>query len=75
MDIFKKYICDGCGAKFRKVEALMQHVQVIHGDGLLYECKSCNAKFDGMEQMREHVKKFHSYNKMRDNQKKKVETT
>jgi uncharacterized C2H2 Zn-finger protein len=53
----------------------MQHVQVIHGDGLLYECKSCNAKFDGMEQMREHVKKFHSYNKIRDNQKKKVETT
>jgi hypothetical protein len=41
----------------------MQHLQVTHGKGLLYECDPCNAKFEGMEQMRDHLKKFHSYTK------------
>jgi uncharacterized C2H2 Zn-finger protein len=65
MNIFKKHLCEGCGTKFRRVEEMMQHLQVVHGKAF-YECKSCNMKFEGMEQMRDHVKKFHSYNKMRD---------
>jgi DNA-directed RNA polymerase subunit RPC12/RpoP len=72
MDIFKKHVCDRCGTKFWRVEALMQHLQVIHGKGLLYECKPCNAKFDGMEQMRDHLKKFHSYNKRGISEKKRT---
>jgi len=63
MGIFKKYVCEACGTKFRRVEMLMQHLQVRHGTGTSYECKQCNAKVDGMEAMRNHVKKFHSYNK------------
>ncbi len=72
MDIFKKHTCDRCGTKFRRVEVLMQHLQVIHGKGLFYECKPCNAKFDGMEQMRDHLKKFHSYNKRGISEKKRT---
>ena len=73
MDIFKKNICETCGKKFRKIEELMQHKQVIHGNDLLYYCKKCNMSFEGMEQMRDHTKKFHSYNniiKQRNNNKK-----
>ena len=62
MDIFKKNICETCGKKFRKIEELMQHKQVIHGKDLLYYCKKCNMSFEGMEQMRDHTKKFRSYN-------------
>jgi KRAB domain-containing zinc finger protein len=62
--LFKKNICEACGRKFRKVEELMQHAQVTHGKGLLYDCKNCNMNFEGMEQMRDHIKKFHSYNKI-----------
>lgn len=72
MDIFRKHICGRCGAKFRRVEELMQHLQVIHGKGLFYECKPCNAKFEGMEQMRDHLKKFHSYNKRGISEKKRI---
>jgi hypothetical protein len=50
----------------------MQHLQVIHGNGLFYECKPCNAKFDGMEQMRDHLKKFHSYDKRGIGEKKRT---
>ncbi len=63
MGILKKHVCEECGAKFRKVELLMQHLQVTHGSGSLYECKQCNSKVYGMEAMRNHVKTFHSYNK------------
>ena len=62
MGIFKKNICETCGKNFRKIEELMQHKQVIHGNDLLYYCKKCNMSFEGMEQMRDHTKKFHSYN-------------
>lgn len=65
MNIFKKHLCADCGTKFRKIEQMMQHIQVVHGKGIFYECKSCNMKFEGMEHMREHVMKFHSYNKMK----------
>lgn len=65
MNIFKKHLCEGCGTKFRKIEQMMQHIQVVHGKGIFYECKSCNLKFEGMEQMREHAMRFHSYNKMK----------
>lgn len=64
MDIFKKHLCEVCGTKFRRIEEMMQHLQVVHGK-LFYECTPCNMRFEGMEQMREHVKKFHSYNKTR----------
>jgi len=50
----------------------MQHVELGHGKGLLYDCKMCNVSFEGMEQMRDHIKKSHSYNKIveqRDNKK------
>jgi KRAB domain-containing zinc finger protein len=62
--LFKKNVCETCGTKFRKVEEMMQHKQLIHGKGLLYDCKNCNMSFEGMEQMRDHIKKFHSYNKI-----------
>jgi uncharacterized C2H2 Zn-finger protein len=72
MGLFKKHICEICGRKFRKMEEMMQHVELGHGKGLLYDCKMCNVSFEGMEQMRDHIKKFHSYNKIveqRDNKK------
>jgi uncharacterized C2H2 Zn-finger protein len=62
--LFKKHICERCGKKFRKMEEMMQHIELIHGKGLLYDCKMCNVSFEGMEQMRDHIKKFHSYNKI-----------
>ena len=62
--MFKKNVCENCGRKFRKMEDMMQHLQVIHGKDLLYDCKECNMSFEGMEQMRDHTKKFHSYNKI-----------
>ncbi len=62
--LFKSHQCDKCSRKFRKVEELMQHQQVVHGKDLLYECKDCGVGFTGMEQMRDHAKKFHSYNKI-----------
>ena len=62
--LFKKHICERCGTKFRKMEKMMQHIDLIHGKGLLYDCKMCNVSFEGMEQMRDHIKKFHSYNKI-----------
>ena len=62
MGLFKKHICERCGRKFRKMEEIMQHTQLIHGKDLLYYCKKCNMGFEGMEQMRDHSKKFHSYN-------------
>ena len=64
--MFKKYECKTCRNKFRKIEELMQHEQVIHGKYLPYECKRCRVSFTGMEQMRDHVKRFHSYNKMKE---------
>jgi KRAB domain-containing zinc finger protein len=70
MDLFKKHECEACGKKLKKIEELMQHKQVIHGKDLLYECKQCNVSFTGMEQMRNHAKKFHSYNKLKEQQKK-----
>ncbi|NAL77115.1 C2H2-type zinc finger protein [Nitrososphaera sp. AFS] len=66
MGILKKHVCEECGAKFRRVEFLMQHVQIMHGTGTSYECKQCNTKVEGMEAMRNHVKRFHSYNKDND---------
>jgi uncharacterized C2H2 Zn-finger protein len=73
MGLFKKHICERCGRKFRKMEEIMQHTQLVHGKDLLYDCKKCNLSFEGMEQMRDHIKKFHSYNKIveqRNNNKK-----
>jgi hypothetical protein len=64
--MFKKYRCEICKKKFRKIEEIMQHEQVIHGKDLSYECKLCCVSFTGMEQMRDHAKKFHSYNKMKE---------
>jgi uncharacterized C2H2 Zn-finger protein len=62
--MFKKHECETCGSKFRKVEELMQHQQVAHGQKF-YMCRECNTGFEGMEQVRDHAKKFHSYNKMK----------
>ena len=61
LDFLRTQKCLKCGRKFRKVEELMQHEQVVHGKDLLYECKKCGVGFSGMEQMRDHIKKFHSY--------------
>jgi hypothetical protein len=69
--LFKKNIRETCGRKFRKIEEMMQHTQVIHGKALLYDCKNCNMSFEGMEQMRDHIKKFHSYNKIVEHKNKK----
>lgn len=63
--MFKKHECEVCGSKFRKVEELMQHQQVTHGEKL-YTCRECSMGFEGMEQMRDHAKKFHSYNRMKE---------
>jgi predicted nucleic acid-binding Zn ribbon protein len=63
--MFKKYECETCGSKFRKVEELMQHQQIAH-ERRLYTCNECNMNFEGMEQMRDHAKKFHSYNRMKE---------
>jgi hypothetical protein len=64
--MFKKYECETCRKKFRKIEEKMQHEQVIHGKDLPYECKRCCLSFTGMEQMRDHAKKCHSYNKIKE---------
>jgi len=59
--MLRKHACDKCGAKFRRIEQLMHHLQEVHEKGSLYECQPCNSKFAGMEQMRNHIKKCHSY--------------
>jgi ribosomal protein L34E len=58
--------CNKCGKRFHKIEELMQHTQIVHGNDILYHCRQCNVSFEGMEQMRDHAKKFHSYNKIRE---------
>ena len=63
INIWKKFHCPICNKRFRKIEELMQHEQVIHGSGKCYTCNSCKLKFFGMEQMREHIKKNHQYKK------------
>ena len=60
--MFERHKCDHCGRKFRKIEELMQHQQLVH-EQRLYVCNRCNASFEGMEQMRDHARKFHSYHK------------
>ena len=61
----KKFSCDICQIKFKKIEELMQHEQINHQNNKSYDCYRCDQTFDGMEQMRDHIKKFHSYNKMK----------
>ncbi len=61
----RKNKCDKCGKRFRKIEELMQHTQVVHGKDIFYHCKKCNVSFQGMEQMRDHARKSHSYNKIK----------
>lgn len=58
--ISKKNKCEFCGEKFRALEQLMRHFQIVH-DNKTYECKQCDMKFEGMEIMRDHVKKNHRY--------------
>jgi KRAB domain-containing zinc finger protein len=65
MIFFKKYQCEKCNDKFRKIEELMQHTQIIHGKNLLYECRHCGVSFTGMQQMRNHIQRAHSYNKIK----------
>ncbi|TLX84347.1 MAG: hypothetical protein E6K98_02910 [Thaumarchaeota archaeon] len=61
MNIFRKYLCNKCGRKFRQQEELMQHEQVTHSDNQLYDCKQCNLNFSSMEEMRTHIQRFHTY--------------
>ena len=73
--MFERHKCDNCGRKFRKIEELMQHQQLMHEQSL-YVCNRCNASFEGMEQMRDHAKKFHSYHhKRRVSEKEKKNQT
>ena len=65
MNIFKKYKCEKCDAKFRQQEYLMQHQLLHHGDKL-YDCKECNQNFSSMEAMRTHMQRSHSYTGTRD---------
>lgn len=67
--IFKKYKCEKCGSRFRKVEESMHHELTMH-ENKLYKCEKCGTDFEGMEQMRDHAKKFHSYNKQIDERKR-----
>lgn len=67
--IFKKYECEKCGRKFRKIEELMHHQLLTH-ENRLYLCEKCGKGFEGMEQMRDHAKKFHSYNRQVEKRKR-----
>ena len=65
LNIFKKFKCDVCGAKFRQQEYLMQHQQLYHSEKA-YDCKMCNQNFPSMEAMRTHMQRFHTYRGKRD---------
>jgi KRAB domain-containing zinc finger protein len=65
MNIFKKYKCEICNAKFRQQEYLMQHQQ-LHHSGKMYDCKECNKNFSSMEEMRTHMQRSHTYGGKRD---------
>ena len=69
--MIERHKCDNCGRKFRKIEELMQHQQLVHEQSL-YVCNRCNASFEGMEQMRDHAKKFHSYHKRVSEKEKRI---
>jgi len=60
MHLFKKHTCDKCGKKFKQLEELMQHEQVMHDDSH-YDCKECKLYFSSMKAMRTHIQRFHSY--------------
>ncbi|MCY4491146.1 MAG: C2H2-type zinc finger protein [Thaumarchaeota archaeon] len=64
MGLFKKHACDMCGAKFSHAEDMMNHKQIVHGDGK-YDCKKCDMYFSSMEEMRTHLQRKHSYKKDR----------
>ena len=64
MEFFKKYICGMCSAKFSRIEDLMNHKQITHGDKR-YDCRMCGKYFASMEEMRTHVQREHSYKKDR----------
>ena len=65
MDIFKRFKCEICNAKFRQQEYLMLHKQLHHSDKM-YDCKDCNKLFSSMEEMRTHMQRAHSYTGTRD---------
>jgi len=65
MNIFKKFKCEICNAKFRQQEYLMLHKQLHHSDKM-YDCKDCNKFFLSMEEMRTHMQRVHSYTGTRD---------
>ncbi|MDE1844469.1 MAG: hypothetical protein KGI10_03980 [Thaumarchaeota archaeon] len=66
MNIFKKFKCEICNAKFRQQEYLMQHQQLYHSDNKVYDCKMCNQNFSSMEEMRTHMQRMHTYHGKRD---------
>ncbi len=61
LNIFKKFKCEICDARFRQQEYLMQHQQLYHSNKA-YDCKMCNQEFPSMEAMRTHMQRMHSYN-------------
>ncbi|MFM7795467.1 MAG: C2H2-type zinc finger protein [Candidatus Nitrosotenuis sp.] len=62
MNLFwKKNPCEKCNLKFKTIEELMQHKQIVHGKEYLYDCKKCEKSFTNMNDMRTHLQKFHSY--------------
>ena len=65
MNIFKRFKCEICNAKFRQQEYLMLHKQLHHSDKM-YDCKDCNKLFSSMEEMRTHMQRAHSYTGTRD---------
>lgn len=63
MNPFKRHVCNDCKQRFRTIEELMQHTQVVHCLQNAYECTECRKSFEGMEQMRDHLRRTHSYRK------------
>jgi len=62
LSLFKKYGCDICGRRFRKIEDSMHHQLLFHSNQS-YDCSNCGIKFSDMDKLKDHIRKNHSYKK------------
>ncbi|MEM2856823.1 MAG: C2H2-type zinc finger protein [Candidatus Nitrosocaldaceae archaeon] len=64
--MLKRHRCEICNKRFKVIEELMQHIQVIHGSESKYTCFECNKEFENGEELRSHARMYHTYKRSLD---------
>jgi DNA-directed RNA polymerase subunit RPC12/RpoP len=63
LSLFKKYRCDICGRRFRRIEHSMHHQLLFHSNNYSYDCSNCGGRFSDMDKLKDHIRMNHSYKK------------